>query len=335
MWFDKDNIERVRLGTDWVQILHRLGIEGQAGRREYRACCPFHEDTRPSFYFELRRGLFYCHGCGCRGDGFGLVMRLRGLSFPQAVQWVAGQGDPRPSSEGLLDALVTYYHQQLWRSDGAQQFLRARGITDPDLWRRCGIGYAPGGRCAQRLLLSRGYSLEQVRGAGLLNRRGLDVLFQRVTLPIVRGSTVVNVYGRNLGAGFTHMYLPGPRGGLVGWEEAHTRDRGILVEGLFDWLTLRQCGYGEALSAMSANVSHRQIELLRRARWQELLVAFDHDPSGAGQRAARALAHKLTDAACRVRLVVLPPGRDVNDCLVQEHMSRVDFDALLTGAQPC
>ena len=112
-------------------------------------------------------------------------------------------------------------------------------------------------------------------------------------------------------------------------------ERGILVEGLFDWLTLRQWGYVEAVSAMSANVSHRQIERLRQACWQELWVAFDHDPSGAGQRAARALAHKLADAAFRVRVVTLPTGRDVNDCLVQDQFTRADFDALLIGAEPC
>ena len=337
MWLDKTYVESVRDRTDWAAILSRLGITGRAVRREYRACCPFHRDTRPSFYFELGRGVFYCHGCGCGGDGFALVMRLRGLRFPQAVQWVAEQGGPMPERwpGELLKELAEYYHQQLWRHEEAQSYLCGRGIRDRELWRACGLGYAPGGRCAQRFLEGRGYSVAQIREAGLLNRRGLDVLFRRVTLPIGDGSKVVNLYGRNLGSPFPHLYLPGRRDVILGWEGARVQTRGILVEGAFDWLTLRQWGYEEAITGLSAHLSARQIDQLGQAHWRELIVVFDHDRSGAGQTAAQGLANKLGAAGVAVRRVTLPAGCDVNDCLVHAHLTRSDFDDLLQGARSC
>jgi len=231
--------------------------------------------------------------------------------------------------------LAEYYHQQLWRYEQAQRYLCDRGIMDRELWRACGLGYAPGGRCAQRFLEGRGYSVTQIREAGLLNRRGLDVLFRRVTLPLGAGPKVVNLYGRNLGSRFAHLYLPGRRDVILGWEKAREQARGILVEGAFDWLALRQWGYEEAISGLSAHLSARQIGQLVQARWQELIVVFDHDRSGAGAAAAQGLVNKLEAAGVAVRTVTLPAGCDVNDCLVHEHLTRSDFDDLLQGARSC
>ena len=111
--------------------------------------------------------------------------------------------------------------------------------------------------------------------------------------------------------------------------------RGLLVEGLFDFLTLRQWGYDEALTGLSANLSHRQVERLRQGAWQKLLVAFDGDDSGAGHEAAQALVQKLQGVCFQVHLVELPMGRDVNDCLVRDHFAGADFDALLRRTHLC
>jgi len=337
MWVEKEYVEAVRAGADWSVVLGKLGVEGRAIREEYRSRCPFHGDTRPSFYFRVRRGVFYCHGCGERGDGFQLVMRLRGVGFPEAVEWVATQcGVERARSpEGLLRELAEYYHWWLWRSTAAQEYLEARGITDRRLWGTYGLGYAPGGQRAQDFLSARGYSVEQLASAGLVNRRGLDVFFRRLLFPLCSGTEVVNLYGRNLGSKFPHMYLPGPREVLLGFPDTRARARGILVEGLFDFLTLRQWGYDEALTGLSANLSHPQIQRLRQGAWQELLVAFDGDDSGAGRQAAHALVEKLQGVDFPIHLVELPKGRDVNDCLVRDHFTRADFDALLRRTLSC
>ena len=69
-----------------LSLLDWLGIEGvrKAGR-EYIALCPFHDDSRPSFRIDAKRGLWYCDPCSMGGDAIDLVMRMRGSSFPDAV----------------------------------------------------------------------------------------------------------------------------------------------------------------------------------------------------------------------------------------------------------
>jgi DNA primase len=42
----------------------------KAGAEEYKAICPFHEDTNPSLAFNNQTGLFKCHGCSAGGNIF-------------------------------------------------------------------------------------------------------------------------------------------------------------------------------------------------------------------------------------------------------------------------
>ena len=55
-----------------------------AGRGEYVGLCPLHEETRPSFYVNTRKDVFYCHGCGEGGDLLRFLQLARRVSFPQA-----------------------------------------------------------------------------------------------------------------------------------------------------------------------------------------------------------------------------------------------------------
>jgi DNA primase len=59
-----------------------------AGRWEYVGLCPLHEETRPSFYVNTRKNVFYCHGCGQGGDLIHFVQLSRGLSFHQSLTYL-------------------------------------------------------------------------------------------------------------------------------------------------------------------------------------------------------------------------------------------------------
>ena len=67
-----------------------------AGRWEYVGLCPLHEETRPSFYVNTRKNVFYCHGCGRGGDLIRFVQLSRHLSFCQSLVCL----DPQTASEG-------------------------------------------------------------------------------------------------------------------------------------------------------------------------------------------------------------------------------------------
>ncbi len=121
--------------------------------------CPFHEDTNPSFCLTPGNPWWKCWGCGEHGDAAALVMRMRGVTFPEAVRWLAEQAGivtpsgkparPRPPAASpakapgkppeeasglpLADALalVADAERRLWTPEGtaALAYLEGRGLT--------------------------------------------------------------------------------------------------------------------------------------------------------------------------------------------------------------
>jgi DNA primase len=63
------------------------------GGDEYQALCPLHEDTNPSFNFNNKSGIFYCHGCGKKGHIFHFYARINGYDtrrdFPKILRGIA------------------------------------------------------------------------------------------------------------------------------------------------------------------------------------------------------------------------------------------------------
>lgn len=66
-----------------------LGEPKRAGR-EHLVRCVLHEDRRASLRLNPGKGTWYCDPCGEGGDGIALVMRVRGLTFPDAVRFLTG-----------------------------------------------------------------------------------------------------------------------------------------------------------------------------------------------------------------------------------------------------
>ena len=51
--------------------------------------CPFHEERTPSFSVNAADKLFYCFGCGKKGDLITFVKETEGLDFVGAIEWLA------------------------------------------------------------------------------------------------------------------------------------------------------------------------------------------------------------------------------------------------------
>jgi len=300
-------------------------------RQEFVGLCPLHGDTRPSFYVNARKNLFYCHGCGQGGDLIRFVELSEHLSFRQSLAFLQQQITATDDG-GPVESTAAFYQWQLHQRPEAVHYLQQRGLHDPALIEELGIGYAPGGNL-RRHLATRGYPLDRLLAVGLLNQQGRDAFCRRVIFPCRQHGQIVNLYGRSIGAAFPHRLLPRSKGGLFAWESVRGFDTVILVEGLFDLAVLWQAGFRNTTCALGAHLTPCQFQQLIDRPDRSIYIVFDQDENHAGQQASHQLARRLADAGMSVRMVLLPPGHDPNSFLVAG-AAAVDFARCLQQAQP-
>ena len=298
---------------------------------EFVGLCPLHSETRPSFYVNARKNLFYCHGCGQGGDLIRFVQLSRHLSFRQSLAYLEQQSSLTADPAAVLEQATTFYQQQLDRYPEARRYLEQRGLRDPVLIKELRIGYAPGGTL-RRHLTAQGYSCEFLRRLGLLNPQGCDAFYRRVIFPCCQGGRVVNLYGRSIAAAFAHRFLPGSKGGLFAWESVRQFPTVILVEGLFDLAVLWQVGFRHVTCSLGTHLNADQFQQLCD-RPRTVYLTFDVDANGSGQQASQQLAQRLCAQGIVTRYVLLPDGHDPNSFFVQGGDAR-QFHSLLEATQP-
>jgi len=300
---------------------HGWKIVRDSGREEVAGLCPLHRESRPSFYVNRRKQLFYCHGCG-RGGGLARLIRwLEGAPAPPDQPAVAGQ---------LLEQTYRFYQHQLVRHERAREYLAARGIHDCAVIERMRVGYAPGA-CLRAHLWRLGYSRQVLRERGLVDEQGRDAFFRCLTFPLAAAG---NLYGRSTGSSlYRHRFLPGAKGGLYGWAHAPADGDILVVEGLFDVAALWQAGFPGAVAALGSHLNNLQLAELRQRGDSAVYICFDADRNGCGQTAARALSIQLRHAGLEALRVELPEGHDPASFFAAGASAR-DFQWRMQRARP-
>src|SRR5215472_14918881 len=136
-----EDVEKLKQRWPLLDYLQRLNWVAQpAGYdSEFVGLCPRHEDTRPSFYVNARKNLFYCHGCGQGGDLIRFVELSPQLSFRETLSYREQQQSALPvhavDSAAVLEEAVAFYQKQLDRYPEALHYLEQRGVHDVALRR--------------------------------------------------------------------------------------------------------------------------------------------------------------------------------------------------------
>jgi len=327
---DTDQIRRVYSIAD---IVSRYGIELRPVGRALVGRCPFHSDGgRPNLHVYGATESWYCYRCSNGGDVISFVMRLEGIGFRDAVAHLTGGsvgGHSTPSravqrtqprrrfphymgvgERACLAAATELYHNRLLTDRAALRYVEQRGLERTTLERHR-IGYGSGDELVAYLRWRRLPVQAAVR-AGLIGRDGREFLAGRVVVPEIRRDQPIWLVGRAIGAAASagnapkYLGLPGPKP-LLGWEMAAGSPVAILVEGVFDWLTLVQWGF-PALALVGTRARSEVLQALR-SRFRRLFLALDADAPG-----QEATTEMLRALGPRAVPLVLPCGvKDVAD----------------------
>ena len=301
---------RLRRRIPLLTYLEQQGWKPTAYSESDEVCglCPLHRDSRPSFYVNRRKDVFYCHGCGRGGDVIRLAELMHGLDFRTALATLGTEDNGEDEQRLWSDACDFYQHQLRYNTD-AQCYLRRRGIEAPAVIGRMRIGYAPGG-CLRAYLEDLGYSRRAIGASGLTDAQGRDRLWRAITFPI---EETTGMYGRHTDpAAGRHRFLARPKGGLYGWHHARCCQTVIVVEGLFDLASLWQAGFCNAVALLGSHFNGQQQAQLRDGRRRTVYLCLDDDANGSGQRAARLWCQRLRQTGLRLLPVPLPDGYDPN-----------------------
>jgi DNA primase len=365
MKFSDSFLDEIRARLPVSQVASRRVQLKRAGR-EWKGLSPFNREKTPSFTVNDQKGFYHCFSSGKHGDIFTFLMETEGLSFPEAVERLAGEaGVPMPKPDpryeravkerlGLMDAVeaAAKLFEEAIRAKGGREALgyaEGRGISR-DTIAEFRIGYAPGGRDSLKTaLLKQGFTEQQLLEAGLVikpddGRATYDRFRNRLVIPILDAKSRVIAFGaRALDPDAQPKYLNSPetrlfdKGSLV-FNFAHARgsafEKGelIVVEGYMDVIALYQAGFKNVVATLGTAFTERQMDVL----WllaPEPVICFDGDQAGeaAAARAVDRMLPSLREGRS-FRFAFLPEGQDPDD-LVRSAGPEV-FAAHLKGARP-
>jgi len=353
-----EDIAAVRNASDIVAVVSEHVQLKRVGRR-WQGLCPFHQEKSGSFSVNGEEKLYYCFGCGAKGDVITFVREIEHLDFVGAVEKLAVkagitlqytdevQNEGRKRRAKLLDAVSAaagWYHERLLSAPDAapaRAYLRSRGLDGDDV-RRFGIGWAPEGwdDLARALRVPDDVFVEA--GLGFLNRRGrpTDAFRGRIMFPIADAAGAV--------VGFGGRIMPGAEGAkyknsvdssiysksrlLYGLHlskaEIVKADEAIVCEGYTDVIGFAKAGVPRAVATCGTALTEDHVKVLRSFA-RRIVLAFDAD--AAGQNAAARVYAWEKQYDLDIAVAAFPGGVDPAD------LAQTDPGALATAvaeAQP-
>lgn len=308
------------------------------------ACCPFHDEKTPSFAITPDKGIYKCFGCGRSGDTLSFIMEHDGLSYVEAIRYLAqkysieikesGDSDLAQQAQNEKDSLYIvlkfahdYFRKNLTETDEGRSiglsYLKERGI-DTKTIDKFELGYSLSGwDDLHAYALENAYDENLLEKAGLIVRKDESKVYDRfrgrVMFPIHSVSGKVIAFGaRTLKKDDKPKYLNSPESDV--YHKSHIlygiyharqsirqQDNCFLVEGYTDVISMHMASIENVVASSGTSLTIEQIKLIGRFS-NNITVLYDGDP--AGIKASLRGIDMILEAGMNVRTLVFPEGHD-------------------------
>ena len=364
-FIDRDFINDLPNRVDIVGLINKRVALKKAGK-DYKACCPFHEEKTPSFTVVPTKQIYHCFGCGESGGIIDFVMKYDHLSFVEAIESVAGESGisvvydqtAKPVDKRfkrynqIMSELNDFYQNQLKSSSEKNKvvsYAKKRGISG-SIAKRFELGFAPPGWTN----LFDQYSMNEESVQDLLSMGMIvpkkdkkddyyDRFRNRLMFPIhnAKGS-VIGFGGRVLSSQDNPKYLNSPETPLFSKSKElyglyHCRkysrkiDSILVVEGYMDVIALHQHGITNVVATLGTATTPAHLQVLSRSA-ETIVFCFDGDKAGrdAAWKALKTSLPSITSGLV-IKFLILPQGEDP-DTLINKESAKA-FNSRIEGAQ--
>lgn len=338
--FSRQDIASLKAKVDLVEVMRAEGLELQQVGVNLLCRCPWHDDKEASLVVNPEKQLYNCFGCEAKGDVLTFIQETRSLSFREAVLCLAdgslaggefggsarseagsrgeqaGRSHVEPNP-GLLKRVAEHYQRGLAESEEARRYLAERGLGDVEALRAFGVGYCDGSLLKT---VPKGSETRQTLvDLGVLDGKGKEHFLGCVVVPLEHPELgTVGFYGRRINpkAKVRHLFLPGPKRGVLNWQALRSGDSVYLTEGVLDALSLWVAGVRNVSCLHgTAGLTPALLEALNASNVRELNLCVDADR--AGDEAVERIAGQV-QGRFKLSRVLLPAGTDPNSILVDE-----------------
>jgi len=296
----KESIENLKNNLDIVDVISQF-IEVKKSGANFKACCPFHGETTPSFVVSPAKQIYHCFGCGVGGDSIKFVMEYEKLSYPEAIEKLASMNNVNLEYDNvntkqqdirILEDVNKFYQKLFVNNNTAKKYINSRGISEFSI-EKFEIGYAPTSGDTINFLKSNHYNLTDAIDLGVIDTgtNGLYSRFiERITFPIygINGK-MVGFGGRTI-TGHNAKYVNSPQtkvfnksrllyGYHLAKEHIYKKNQLIVCEGYLDVIMLHQAGFNTAVATLGTALTKDHLPLVRRGE-PKIILAYDGDKAG-------------------------------------------------------
>jgi DNA primase len=327
----KESIENLKTHLDVVDVISQF-LELKKSGANFKACCPFHGETTPSFVVSPAKQIYHCFGCGAGGDSIKFVMEYEKLSYPETLEKLASMYnfslEYENSTEKKQDTKViediNKFYQKLFVSNSvAKKYIIDRGISEFSV-EKFEIGYAPSSNDTINYLKSNHYNLSDAIDLGIIDTgtNGLYARFiERITFPIYSISGKLVGFGGRTITGHNAKYVNSPQtkifnksrllyGYNLAKEAVYKKNEIIVCEGYLDVIMLHQAGFNTAVATLGTALTSDHLPLLRRGE-PKVILAYDGDK--AGLAAAFKASVMLSQSEFEGGVIIFGEGKDPAD----------------------
>lgn len=360
---DKATIDRIMDATDIVDVVGDFVSLKRRGS-SYLGLCPFHSDRNPSFNVSRSRGIFKCFSCGKAGGAVTFLMDLEGMSYVEALKWLAKkygieiqereltdkerQADAeRESMYAVNEFAIKHFERTLAETEEGRNvglaYFRERGISDAMI-AKFHLGYAL--ERSDDLLtkaVAAGFQEKYLLETGLCIRTDRGTLYDRfkgrVIYPVHSLSGRVVAFGGRIlkKEKSPAKYVNSPESAiyskskeLYGMYQARNaisrKKKCILVEGYMDVISMHQAGVENVVASSGTSLTDGQVRMIKRFASNVTLI---YDSDAAGIKASLRGINMFVAAGMALKVVLLPEGDDP-DSFAQSH-SAEEVEAYIAG----